>query len=271
MKDILNFFKRLYLAGKKGFNLSWLYKVSVSEILFVLFTVILIPFLIYIKVNEIFHVFYFMIITSVFLSKRDHRKKNKFKYPSFVKWASNCSIVLQLAFLAIIFFDNVVINIMDKYQDFILSIFGLLVFLYGYIAILVIIIIMNLIFFIQLKFNLPNEEKFNNERREVAFSDLSQYIRLSDQVAYNLYAVITGLAIGIMTLFIVNSISNMFSLNKESEINTSLFPFIEADLYTLGNFLGLLSLTITLLSITVPLQTKIYNEAYEKYLSHNQE
>lgn len=267
----MGFFKRLSLSSERGFKLSWLYKVSISEVLFILFTVILIPILIYMEVSEIFYIFYFMIIISLFLSKRDYRKKNDFKYPSLIKLASNCSMLLQLAFLVIIFLSNVLSNIMERFEDFVLFTLGLLVFLYGYIAILVIIIFINLIFFIVLKFNLPNEEKSNNERREVALSRLSQYMRLSDQVAYTLYGVITGLAIAILTLFIVNFISAMFPVNEGSEINTSMFPFIGANLYTLGNFLGLLSLTITLLSITVPRQTKIYNEAYGKYLRNDQE
>ncbi|MDN7228179.1 hypothetical protein QWY15_12800 [Planococcus sp. N064] len=164
-----------------------------------------------------------------------------------------------------VLFNNYFINVMESFETLVLISFAIIFFIYVYLTILVLLIIINLIFFIMLKQLFPYEEGEQSSRIKVDIKELSKFMSISDQVAYTVYSIVVVLVIFIMTIFIVKFLLNGFSLNESKDITGNMFSWFESDLYTVGNFFGLLSIAIALLSITIPSQTRIYNFAYKKY------
>lgn len=149
----------------------------------------------------------------------------------------------------------------------VISVFTGGVFMYLVIALTSILAIINLLFYIFLKHLFPSELNLDVEvlpsQQNISMKELSQYMTINQQITYLVVALSSA---GIFSTVVIfgTEIFGRYLSGNDYEIK-SLFRFIDFEWFTLANTIGIISVLIALLNITIPLQNKLYHSAYEKY------
>lgn len=259
------YIERLLNGFIKGYKLSWIKKYTMAEMSFIFFTA-LYPF-VFILGLEIFYIINFVLMISVFLSMYNNEIFYKNEWSLLYKCILICSGVVQVN--GILFFLLILIGLDDS------NIFLLIIMLVGILAYisLVIVVVMywiNIIFYIGLKIVFPNENEEIIENRSFTFREISSFMSLQNQVAYFILSIVHSLIYLTVVAFVFGCIAHFNNEKTNNEVIKKLEVWIvNSDLISIGNTLGLISIILTLLTITVPFQTKIINKAYERYIGES--
>ena len=167
-----------------------------------------------------------------------------------------------------------IISFNEILQEMNLTIFTLLyilVLLYLGMLLISILTLINLIFYIVLKWIFPYEIKPSVQSHDISLKNLSKFMLLSDQISYLIVALLNVSLIVGTAVFGVEHLSRYIDKRNEakSEVEPevlSILSFMNPEWFSLGTSMGILSVVIALLSIFLPVQKKIYDSAYKSFM-----
>lgn len=249
---------------KKGYELSWGKRFSNSEmalLVLALFSPILL-----LQENEGLFILYIILFISAVLSVRD-------KIISlYHHWSLLHKIVLVSSFLVL--FSMIVFLLLVKSGLSINNLISFFIILIGFLAFLTVLCIsslltLNILFFIVLKFIFPQDNGTSGEVLTYRLKDLSPFMSLPNQVAYLLLRIFYFILYLIFISMVFGWIAKFSDENsRNSEIATIEKWIVNSGLITWGNTMGILSIMLTLLTITIPISYKIINVASTEYELH---
>lgn len=148
---------------------------------------------------------------------------------------------------------------------FITTLFALCFILYMLISVAVIFYIGNYLFFFILKCIFPNQLEIESETNYLSLREMSSYLTIEEQIGYFITIILHLISYFGVVLYVtlwllqinntINGISYFTELVKWS---------IKHQIVSLGNGLGIASIIITLLSLSVPAQMKLHSKAIKR-------
>lgn len=246
---------------KRGYKLSWANNFSASEktlLVLALFSPILLT-----KENEWIFILYIAMFISTTLSVRDKRSTSPHQ------WGLIYKIVFAFSFLVLFLTLTFLVLVKNGF-----SINNPIVFLvilvgfFGFLSVLFIssILLLNLLFFIFLKLIFPYDNGNNSEVSTYKLKELSPFMSLPTQVAYLLLRIFYFFIYLIFVSMVFGWIAKISNEKSENNrIATIEDWFVNSGFITLGNTVGILSLLLTLLTITIPISYRLINTASNEY------
>lgn len=251
----MNLLGRFINAINKGYRYSIASKLSGLEFSIIVVS-LLIPLLYYLN-NAYVILIYISIVISIILTIKDHYFEKNKNWTNFYKTTFWAIIVLQIINAIALFVAS------QGMELTILIVFSIGMILYFLMCISLVIFILNVVFWIGLKFVLPYETTDALTKRDVPLKELSKYMPLNDQVIYFMIMVLhffmrQGIALYIYLLVLIYS--------KETTQNVNFADFINKiksfEIISVGNLLGLISILIAIVTVTLQAQLKIEKSAY---------
>lgn len=251
----MNLLRRFINAINKGYRYSIASKLSGLEFSIIVVS-LLIPLLYYLN-NAYVILIYISIVISIILTIKDHYFEKNKNWTNFYKTTFWAIIVLQIINAIALFVAS------QGMELTILIVFSIGMILYFLMCISLVIFILNVVFWIGLKFVLPYETTDALTKRDVPLKELSKYMPLNDQVIYFMIMVLhffmrQGIALYIYFLVLIYS--------KETTQNVNFADFINKiksfEIISVGNLLGLISILIAIVTVTLQAQLKIEKSAY---------
>lgn len=260
---MLEFFQSILKAFEKGFSFSWIANKSIPEVSLYIYT-LLIPFVL-ITQSGICYVLYFYFFLTILLILKDngfYKERHTFNVKSSFAILVTIQLLGHIFMILILFYTEML-------QDMTVIIWVQLftgISLYLAVLLISVLAILNVLFYVLLKFLFPSEINSSVQPHNIALKELSKYMTINDQIAYFIVAIFNVVMIGGTIIFGLENLSRYLDGRSVSESNgVSLFAFVNDDWFSLGTTIGILSVVIALLSATFPIQNKIYNSAHEKY------
>lgn len=260
---MVKFLQSIATAYRNGWGLSWLSNKTIPEVSLYIFTLLL-PFILITQSGICYVLYSYFFLTHLLILKDKGLYKKR--HTLNVKRIFAILVVFQFlghVFMILIRFFN------DVYQEIPITTWVLLyigILLYLLIIIIATLTILNLAFYILLKFLFPFEIKSSLQPHNIPIKELSRYMTINDQIAYFVVAIFNGTLIGVTIIFGVEYLSRYLNKRSVDESNgISFFQFMNDEWFSLGTIIGILSVIIALLSVSIPIQNKIYNSAYEKH------
>lgn len=246
---------------KRGYKLAWFHKYSGPELILLIIAAVF-PILI-LWGSNLFYILYFVSLTSVVLTIKDQKVKTRIRWSFFHKLVMGLTSSVPL--FGLIFILLITIKI-DVNSPLLLS--TIIILFIGYISVLFILLssILNLIFYISLKHLFPYDNGVTGAVTGYKLRDLSPYMSLPNQVVYLLlrlfyfviYIIFLIIVFGWITKFTLKTSGNNIIASTEKWL-------VDSGLISLGNTIGVLSIILTLLTITLPFSYKIINEAVSEF------
>lgn len=245
----------------RGYELSWLKRYKKAELI-LLFIAVVFPILAVRDASEVV-ILYFVSFVSSALTVRDIKDNARYQRSVFQKIVLGLAFivpVLGYLFLLLIFLE---ININNP------ILFLIIMFLFlGYISVLFLFLlfIINYVFYIILKSVFPFDNGISGEVVNYKLKELSPYMSLPNQIAYLLlrffYLIIYLLSVSV----VFGWIAKLTDKTSENSTIAAIEKWIvNSELISLGNTIGIFSIILTLLTITIPLSYKIINDAVKEF------
>lgn len=252
----MSLLNRIKNAILRGYSYSTASKLSLVEIAIIIVSILL-PIIYYIN-NTYLILIYISIVISMILSIKDkYFEKNKV-WSNFYR--NSFFAILSLQFLNII----VLFVFSKEFEIMGLITLSLGLINYLFLSVSLIIFILNIVFWIILKFIFPFETTDELKMNDVPLKELSKYMSLNDQFIYFTIMILhflmrQGIAIYMYLLALIYS--------RSTQENKGFLKFIEKieslEIVSVGNFLGLSSILIAIATVTLQGQVRIEKSAYE--------
>lgn len=258
MKNIVNNTNNFAVLGKMSFH---------EKTLLFLVTFFL-PIILLFYPNGIL-IFLYLILFAYFeyaLGDKYFKKSNE--HPYGYKYVLLLMQVLHILLLSgcalLIIFPLLKIN--DEIVNILLSlIFTLIFILYMLISVAVLFYIGNFIFFFILKLIFPNQFQTNQKEEILSLREMSYYLTIEEQIGYFLISILhlflyfgAVIYISIWLLQIDNTINGIVYLDQLVKSSN------DNQIISLGNSLGIASIIITMLSVSVPVQMKLHSKVLNR-------
>lgn len=258
----------------KAFTYSYFGKLTKIKLILTCLTILVLPIIFFLSPNHPFIVFlYYFIFLIIFCfayGKKSSKEKDFFAYDILfnylnqflhifllITYATFCTLFSFKEYLKLEKIETPLSHILTWILGISFIIYMLLIGIFA-------IFLLNLLFFIILKYIFPNTLESKTPIEKVKLKDISSFLTLDEQITYLGLTIVhstfffIGVAFYSITLLqIDNSIDNITYL--QSLVTWSK----EKEIISLGNFLGLLSIIIAILSISIPSQVKLKTKAID--------
>ncbi|MFJ7731540.1 hypothetical protein ACIQXF_06545 [Lysinibacillus sp. NPDC097231] len=258
MKNIINNTKNYAVLGKMSFY---------EKSLLFLVTFIL-PIILLFKQDEklIFLYLFLFVCWENALGDKYFKNSNEhpygYKYVLLLMQILHLFLIFGLSILIIIF----ILKINYEIVTIIITLLFTFIFvLYMLISVVVMFYIGNFLFFFILKMIFPNQFKTNQKEETLSLREMSCYLTIEEQIGYFL-----TLILHLLLYFGVVFYFSLWLLQIDNTINDiSYFDGLVNWSYTnqiisLGNSLGIASIIITMLSLSVPVQMKLHSKVLKR-------
>ncbi|EGA88421.1 hypothetical protein GPDM_15079 [Planococcus donghaensis MPA1U2] len=242
---------------KRGYELAWVRKYNGPELILLIMATFF-PILILWE-NSLIYILYFVSFVSIVLTIKDHNVKTSYQ------WSLYHKIVLSLTFLVPLIgliFLSLIIFQMDMNSPLLLS--TILILFVAYISVLLIVLsfVLNLIFYIFLKYLFPHDNGIKGVVTSYKLQELSSYMSIPNQVVYLVLRIFYSIIYITFLIIVFGWIARITEKTSENNIIASIETWlVDSGLVSLGNTIGVLSIILTLLTITLPFSYRIINEA----------
>lgn len=256
----------------KAFTYSYLGKLNRVKLILSSLTIVILPIVFFLSFNYSFLVVIYYIIFYILIlfayGKESSIEKEFFTYDILFNYLNQTLHILLLITYVIfcsLFSFKKYINIkeIEPFLSPVLTWFvGIAFIFYMLLLGISIIFILNFLFFFILKYIFPNTLESKVSVEKIKLKEISDFLTLDEQITY------LGLSIVHLTFFLTGvafySIALLQIDNSVNDINyfQALVTWSKDNqIISLGNLLGLLSIMITVLSISIPSQVKLKTKA----------
>lgn len=256
----------------KAFTYSYFGKLNKVKLILMCLTTVILPIVFSLSFNFLISVIIYYIIFYILISvayrKELSTEKIFFAYDIMFNYLNQTLHILLLIIYVIIystpyFINYINIKEIESFLSPILTLFVVITFIICMLLIgISIIFILNFLFFFILKYIFPNTRESKVSVKKVKLKEISNFLTLDEQITY------LGLSIVHLTFFLTGVAFYSLALlqidNSINDINyfQALVTWSEnSQIISLGNLLGLLSIMITVLSISIPSQIKLKTKA----------